>query len=74
MADDWILVDEAGVHLARIFRLGDDDDGPWRWRVYRDRVCGERRGSQGYLRETATWVIRSFATFLRNERSFIRRR
>ncbi len=33
--DDWTLVDEAGVHLARIFRLGVDDDGPWRWRVYR---------------------------------------
>ncbi len=33
--DDWALVDEAVAHLARIFRLGVDDDGPWRWRVYR---------------------------------------
>ncbi len=33
--DDWTLVDEAGVRLARIFRLGTDDKGFWRWRVYR---------------------------------------
>ncbi len=33
--DDWMLIDEAGIRLTRILRVGVADDGPWRWRVYR---------------------------------------
>ncbi len=38
LSEDWVLIDDDGELLARIFDAGSDDGfepGTWRWRIYR---------------------------------------